>query len=220
VVLELLASGRDADVFAHEPGKVLRRYRDGSDVAHEAAVMAYLGEQGFPVPEVFEADQTDLVMERVDGPTLLKAITTGEVEMADGMWILADLLNRLHLLPGRILHMDLHPDNILLGPYGPVVIDWRNCREGPADLDTAMSALILAQVAVHPGYRLVPDLRTFLSHVHGRPQDMLPAAVEIRRTDPNLTGAELDQLAEARTFLLHGFEAVAHTRLGQQMPGM
>jgi aminoglycoside phosphotransferase (APT) family kinase protein len=215
VVLELLASGRDADVFAHERGKVLRRYRDGHDATREAVVMNHLAEQGFPVPEVFETYGADMVMERVDGPTLLEALTRGEVEIPAGMRMLASLLNRLHDLRGRILHMDLHPGNVLLGPYGPMVIDWRNSREGDADLDTAMSALILAQMAIHPAYRLVPDLRTFLSSVDGRPQDEVSLAVEIRRDDPNLTPAELEQLAEAKALLLRGFEAVAHTRLGQ-----
>jgi hypothetical protein len=35
----LLASGRDADVFAIDAQRVLRRYRDGSEVTAEAAVM-------------------------------------------------------------------------------------------------------------------------------------------------------------------------------------
>lgn len=35
----LLASGRDADVFAIDALRVLRRYRDGSEVTAEAAVM-------------------------------------------------------------------------------------------------------------------------------------------------------------------------------------
>jgi aminoglycoside phosphotransferase (APT) family kinase protein len=215
VVLELLATGRDADVFAWAPGRVLRRYRDGHDAAREAAVMAYLAAQGFPVPKVFEADGADMVLEHVHGPTLFEALTSGEIETADGMRVLAGLLNRLHTVPGHILHMDLHPGNVLLGPDGPVVIDWRNHREGDADLDTAMSALILAQVAVDPGYRVMPDLRTFLSHVDRRPQDEVTLAVELRRDDPNLTATELDRLAEAKTLLLRGFEAIAHTRLGQ-----
>ncbi|GAB3907149.1 phosphotransferase [Kibdelosporangium lantanae] len=214
-MLELLATGRDADVFAYAPGRVLRRYRDGGDATREAAVMTYLADQGFPVPAVYQADGPDLVMERVDGPTLLAALTSGDVPMADGMLLLADLVNQLHATPGHVLHMDLHPDNVILGPDGPVVIDWRNSREGDADLDTAMSALLLAWVAFHPDYRIVPDLRTFLAAVRGRPRDELTLAVEIKRDDPNLTHAEVFRLDAARDFLLRGFEAVAHSRLGQ-----
>ena len=50
-----LASGRDADVFAIGTARVLRRYRDGGDVAGEAAVMAYVGGLGYPVPNVYAA---------------------------------------------------------------------------------------------------------------------------------------------------------------------
>ncbi|MFI0517473.1 phosphotransferase [Streptomyces sp. WSLK1-5] len=66
------------------------------------------------------------------------------------------LLHRLHSVPARvsadpanrILHLDLHPDNVMLTSGTPVVIDWRNTEEGPPGLDWGMSALILAQVAV------------------------------------------------------------------------
>jgi uncharacterized membrane-anchored protein len=47
-----------------------------------------------------------------------------------------------------VLHLDLHPDNVMLTPDGPKVIDWSNAEEGAPGLDWAMSAVILAQVAV------------------------------------------------------------------------
>jgi Phosphotransferase enzyme family len=70
---ELLARGRAADVFAAGPGRVLRRYREGEphDAAVEAAVMEHARAHGFPVPEVYDAGGRDLVMARVDGPTML-----------------------------------------------------------------------------------------------------------------------------------------------------
>lgn len=54
----------------------------------------------------------------------------------------------------RVLHLDLHPNNVLLGPSGPMLIDWRNTTEGAPDIEVAVSALILAQVAVGD----LPDL--------------------------------------------------------------
>ncbi len=45
-----------------------------------------------------------------------------------------------------ILHQDLHPESVLITGAGLVVIDWCNARTGPADLDTALSAL--AQPAI------------------------------------------------------------------------
>ncbi|MET8042914.1 phosphotransferase [Micromonospora sp. NPDC005215] len=173
-----LASGRDADVFAIDDRRVLRRYRKGGDVAAEAAVMAYVGSLGFPVPAVYEARGTDLVMERLDGRTMLSALIAGELDALAAADCLADLHRRLHALPprlgerdgdgdgdgdgDRILHLDLHPDNVMLTSRGPVLIDWRNATEGPADLDVALSAVILAQVAVDREHPLAPPAATLL----------------------------------------------------------
>jgi hypothetical protein len=52
-VNEPFAAGREADVFALDDGRVLRRYRTGADATGEAEVMAYAAGLGFPVPEVF-----------------------------------------------------------------------------------------------------------------------------------------------------------------------
>ncbi|MBA2773344.1 MAG: phosphotransferase, partial [Nocardioidaceae bacterium] len=114
-----LASGRDADVFVIDAHQVLRRYRDGGDVTPEATIMVYVTEFGFPTPTVYEASGTDLVMERLDGPTMSQALAAGDLDVHAGGALLADLHSRLHALPPRlsadpahrILHLDLHPDN-------------------------------------------------------------------------------------------------------------
>jgi tRNA A-37 threonylcarbamoyl transferase component Bud32 len=208
-----LASGRDADVFAMGEGRVLRRYRDGGDVAVEAAVMGYLGGCGFPVPAVYRADGPDLVMERVVGPTLLTALVSGEVDPGAGGRILADLHDRLRTVPARVsqtpgvrvLHMDLHPDNVLLGPRGPVVIDWCNTREGEHDLDVAMSALIIAQAAVGArGDRAAlarAVLSAFLRAADGEPLRELDNALAVRRRDPNMSDQEIADLPLAVTLV-------------------
>src|SRR5689334_6907156 len=134
-----LASGRDADVYALDGGCVLRRYRDGSDVTAEAEVMRHVAEFGFPVPIVYGATGADMVLERLDGTTMLHAITSAAIGVEEAAATLADLHRRLHEVPpmhgtgpdSRILHLDLHPDNVMLSSRGPVVIDWRNAREGP-----------------------------------------------------------------------------------------
>lgn len=212
----LLASGRDADVFAIDDDRVLRRYRNGGDVAAEATVMAYVAERGYPVPEVYEAAETDLVMERLDGPTMGQALIAGDLEVQQGGLVLADLHSRLHDLPARldsdpgvrILHLDLHPENVMLSRRGPVVIDWRNATEGPPDLDLALSALIIAQVATDEA-RGVGEMATalmtaFLRHAGGDPLNLLDRAVEIRRADPALTGEEVDRLAVAEALVRAG----------------
>jgi aminoglycoside phosphotransferase (APT) family kinase protein len=54
----------------------------------------------------------------------------------------------------RLCHGDFHPFNVLLGPYGPVVIDWNNAHVGDPLEDVARSELILREFAVSvPVYR-------------------------------------------------------------------
>ena len=50
----LLATGRDSDIFEYGPGLVLRRSREGHSMAMEARTMAFMREQGYPVPAVEE----------------------------------------------------------------------------------------------------------------------------------------------------------------------
>jgi aminoglycoside phosphotransferase (APT) family kinase protein len=169
--VQLIASGRDSDVFGYADGLVLRRYRDGRSAEGEAATLRAVADLGYPVPVVHEATGPDIVMERVDGPTLAEALVAG-LAPDEGGALLADLHDRLHALawpgaaPGEaLLHLDLHPLNVILRGSDPVVIDWSNARPGPAALDVAMTAL--------------------------------PAAEALRRQDPNQSGAELAALSRA-----------------------
>jgi streptomycin 6-kinase len=209
--MEFLASGRTADVYAIDEYRVLRRYRDGYPVAAEAAVMEYVGGLGYPVPKVFAASGADLDMERVTGPTLVEAIVAGEVDLTEAVRILADLHARLHALPGRsdpelrVLHLDLHAENIVMSPHGPIVIDWRNATDGPPGLDVAMTALIMAEVAVDPDHpvRLAAGaaVALFVPAAGGVAADLLDRAVAMRAANPTLSGAEKDRLARAAALI-------------------
>lgn len=209
--MQPFASGRDADVYPLDDRRVLRRYRLGGDVTPEAEVMTYVRTHGLPAPAVYEADGADLVMQRLTGPTLLAALLAGEVPPPASAEILADLHTRLHALPprrsadpaARILHRDLHPDNVILTPGGPVLIDWRTATEGPPDLDVAITALILAEATVgsHLPEQLVPTARQvladFLDRAGGDPVSQLDGAVAYRSGDPNLSAQERQRLTRA-----------------------
>lgn len=177
-------------------GRVLRRFRHDGDVTAEAALMVRLRESGFPVPEVYEAAGADLVMERVPGPTLVAAIRNGDKEIGEAVAIMLDLHERLRA--HRVLHLDLHPDNVLLGPDGPVLIDWTNSAEGPPELDAAVSALILAQEAVS-GSELagLADelLAVFATRIDAITE--LDRAVQFRRVNPTMSARELADLDRA-----------------------
>jgi aminoglycoside phosphotransferase (APT) family kinase protein len=210
--VELIARGRDADVFALDAGTVLRRYRAGGDTAREAAVMRHVAGHRYPVPRVYQAAGPDLVLERVRGPSLLAALASGEVAVRAGAELLVDLHRRLHALPPRpdagqgVVHLDLHPDNVLLGPAGPVVIDWRNARDGPPELDLAVTALIMALVATggeHPMAGPAAEMLSAFAHAaDGDLSSGVPGAVALRRDDPNLSAGEKARL-QAAAALIH-----------------
>jgi RIO-like serine/threonine protein kinase len=120
--VELIGSGRDSDVFAHGPGTVLRRYRDGRSAEAEAEVVSRLHGLGYPVPAVQAVVGPDLVMERVDGVTMAERLLAGDLPLETGGEMLAALHDRLHALPwpgGQpLLRLDLHPENVLMGRAG------------------------------------------------------------------------------------------------------
>ena len=151
----LIASGRAADVFDLGDGTVLRRYRTVSpDIELEARIMAYVAERGFPVPAVHSADGVDLVMDRIDGPTMFERIVASPwkalwyarvlarlqrqlARTAAPEWLLASTADTSHAQ--SVLHLDLHPMNVIISPGGPVVIEWTNAAGGPAGFDAALT---------------------------------------------------------------------------------
>ncbi|MEU9761226.1 phosphotransferase [Streptomyces sp. NPDC001834] len=162
---ELLGAGRTADVYALDENWVLRRNRDGLDATHEWAVMSYLSAHGYPVPRLGPRDAAtascDLVLRRLTGPTMLASLESGDLSTSEAATVLAGLLGELHTVPARlsphpddrILHLDLHPGNVMLTPGGPVVIDWSGTAEGAPALDRAMTALLLARTTIDPRVR-------------------------------------------------------------------
>lgn len=50
----------------------------------------------------------------------------------------------------EICHGDLHPDNIILSPKGPVVIDWLNARRGNKLLDLARTSIMIKYGHIPP----------------------------------------------------------------------
>lgn len=131
--------------------------------------MAYLHDHGYPVPAVHDVsdDERDLVMERVDGPTMVDHLASRPWEIRRQGRSLAHLHRALHSIPapdflGRaavgtgeaIVHMDLHPLNVLVGPHGPVVIDWTNAGRGDPMVDMGL-AYVLMSVGTIPGGRVM-----------------------------------------------------------------
>ncbi|MFF3888000.1 phosphotransferase [Streptomyces sp. NPDC001914] len=206
----LLGSGRSADVYEIDEAWVLRRDRAGwGDAAAEAAVMQHVRSHGYPVPGGRAATRGDLVMERLSGPTMLEAFGQGLLSAQEAGLTLARLLRKLHAVPARlsddpavrVLHLDLHPDNVMLTPDGPKVIDWSNAEEGAPGLDWAMSAVILAQVAV--GGESIGDVagETLEALLDGNEDQVTEAGLveagRRRAANPTMSTREVELLGEA-----------------------
>jgi aminoglycoside phosphotransferase (APT) family kinase protein len=187
----VIAAGRASEILDLGDGRVLRRFKRGGNPKREAAIMRHAAEHGFPAPEVLEVHDDALVLERVEGPTMLTDVRRRPWHMARAAQRLAELHVRLHEIPfegERLLHLDLHPDNVLLSPEGPVVIDWTNARVGDPALDVALTWVICATSGGLPGRVFT---RLFLRHVDRHAaQRALADAVAFRLADPNVTDAE------------------------------
>jgi aminoglycoside phosphotransferase (APT) family kinase protein len=186
----VVGRGRAADVYDVGGGRVLRRYRDTPNhrmdadalVAKEAAVMRHLRVNGYPVPEVFDAAGADLVMERLDGVTMLADLKAHPWRARRHADTMVDLHRRLVAVPvdgvagpagplaarfepaEAIVHLDFHPDNVMLTARGPVVFDWTNAALGPAAADVAHAWIVAATSTVEGPWWL----RTVGARVRGR----------------------------------------------------
>jgi len=210
----LLASGRDSEIFDYGPGLVLRRSRSRRSMEKEATTMRYVIERGYPAPRVEElsADGCELVMERIAGPTMLEELQKRPWTYRRHAATLASLHRRLHELPAPdwipaplgdgacLLHLDLHPLNVILAPRGPVVIDWTNAARGSAATDVALTWILMAAAEIPgPRWRTVLDsimrasfVRAFLRHFdRASVRAALPAVVEWKSRDRNIRPTEV-----------------------------
>ena len=183
-----LGAGRVSSVHAFDGGRVLRL---GGRPEHEALVMSHARSHGYPVPAVHEVRPDGLVLERIEGPTMLDDLRRRPWRLRAHALLLAVLHERLHAIPyedASLLHLDLHPDNVLLSRSGPVVIDWTNAEAGEPALDVALTWTILATSGGRVG-RLFG--RLFVAAFdRGEILRSLPDAAAYRAADPNVTEPE------------------------------
>jgi aminoglycoside phosphotransferase (APT) family kinase protein len=162
-------------------------------------VIEHARRHGFPVPRVVEIQENALVLERIEGRRMSTEIFRHAWRARRYVDVFAALHRRLHRIPapaelasaGRgetLIHLDFHPENILMSPHGPIVIDWTNARRGDPALDVAMTWVILATSAGLPGRLVVPR---YLAHFDADETfGALSAAAARRLDDPNVTDRE------------------------------
>jgi aminoglycoside phosphotransferase (APT) family kinase protein len=214
----LLASGRDGDIFEFGPGRVLRRAKSGRVIEGEARIIAYAREHGYPVPEIYDvlSGGTEIVMERIEGPMMADEIMHAPWTMARYCRELADLHDRLHVIPApdwlpdmggdRLVHLDLHPLNVMMTKSGPIVIDWTNAGRGDPLLDVGFTFLLLTCPRV-PGSNLKNAAlrpirhvlaRAFVKRYRGHALDVqLAHAAELKALDGNMAPEEVAAIERA-----------------------
>jgi tRNA A-37 threonylcarbamoyl transferase component Bud32 len=214
---ELLGTGRTADVYSVGLRRVLRRYRDGRDASKEAEAMRYLFKKGYPVPEVFDVSGPDIVMAHLSGTTMLKTMARKPLQIPEMAKTLVRLQTRLNALapppfldvkfgePTGIIHLDLHPDNIMMTNSGPVVIDFANIAAGPASADVAQSWIIMVTSTI-PGSapeRYASNIgrnkfvKNFLKHSDVEfTNELFQSVAEARKLNPNTSDVEKTRIDE------------------------
>ena len=216
-----LAEGRDSEIFEHGKGKVLRVARSGRSLVTEAEIMRYVRLRGYPCPDVHDAGEGYLVMDRLDGPTMMQSAGSFPYPLHRSGRLLAELHHRLHRIPAppgistapipgdRLVHRDLHPMNVMMTSEGPMVIDWANASAGDPASDVAVTWVLLVcgtapmagidRVIVPVGRRVL--LRAFLGHVDTvAARGAIPAVVENRLTDPAMSPDEHARMRRLATW--------------------
>jgi aminoglycoside phosphotransferase (APT) family kinase protein len=176
--------------------------------------MDYVRRHGYPSPAVEELqdDDTAMVLERVEGASMVDVLRRRPWTVRHQGRVLADLHRRLHAISApewlpeapcgqgeQLLHMDLHPLNVLIGPAGPVVIDWTGASRGEAGVDVALAWVLMSAGGI-PGGRVAAAVlglgRSLLvgSFLGGVEVDgarrLLPEVVEWKCQDPHMSSAE------------------------------
>ncbi len=209
---EPIATGRAADVYDLGDGTVLRRYRAGADTETEARAMTWLNDQGLPVPRVHRASGTDIVMDRAGGVTMLADLVRRPWRSARHARLLARLQRSVNSLaapdwfPRRtgvpsgdsVLHLDLHPMNMLVDGDAATIIDWTNLSAGERSFDAAVSYVMMSAFET-TGWRARTAQRVLVetfarAHGWGTIDATLGAAARYRLADPNVTAGERERL--------------------------
>ena len=153
-------------------------------------------------------------MDRVDGPTMMDPMMKRPWAMPRLAGVLADLHDALHRIPApdwlpqlddgdRVLHLDLHPLNVLMSRRGPIVIDWSNAARGDALTDVA-STYVLLTAPNMPGPKLLRTAvqpvrlglgRSFTRRYRGPELDArIAVAAELKTLDSNMAPDEVEAL--------------------------
>jgi aminoglycoside phosphotransferase (APT) family kinase protein len=161
--VELIASGRTAEVFAWDDGRVLKLDRPEWNglAAMEAAALAIVTAAGVPAPRPYEmvmvGDRHGLVLERIDGPMLREVIASAsesDLEALAWTWVEMHASLNTRDVPGLPDLVSSIGDGIRASGLAPGVID--DLVALLAELDDGRR--VLCHFDLHPGNVIVgPD---------------------------------------------------------------
>jgi aminoglycoside phosphotransferase (APT) family kinase protein len=138
-------AGRVGMVCRHVVGEAMLRLMPGRPwlLGHWAAVLASLHAQIHKVRAEAPVPQTEWFRAMLDRAAALPE------------HLRRAALRRLESLPGgeALCHGDFHPDNVLLSPDGPVIIDWDSATVGNPMADVAATVLMLRTARPTPAAR-------------------------------------------------------------------
>jgi uncharacterized protein (TIGR02172 family) len=194
----LIGRGFTADVYAWEPGRVVKLFhpaRPEAKVELECRVARAVHAAGLPAPAVFDLLEIDgrrgMVMEHVEGVSLFKQVQARPWKLPGAVRQLAELHAKIHQhsapaeLPSQrewivagieaaadlstnekrqaqrcladlpdgttLCHGDFHPENVILTPRGPLIIDWSRATRGHPLCDVACTCRLF-QTAQMPAW--------------------------------------------------------------------
>ncbi len=159
----LINVGSEWELRHYGPDHVVRTSTQDLDLSREAEALEILASTGFPVPRLAQRLSTSsLVIERIDGPTMLEDLTSRPWTLSRHAKNLARLHKALGKIPaptdwesvsdgGSIVHLDLHPGTIKMNNGSPVVLNWNRSARGSSSFDAAVTYVILRTAESNSG---------------------------------------------------------------------
>jgi hypothetical protein len=193
-------------IVSRPPGGGAIREKDAITIAKAS---------NYPAPNIVgELPDGSIILETLEGSTMLKDLTSRPWRIHQHAKTLAQLHRKLgdieappswpQVCPGSsILHLDLHPGNVLITTNGPVVVNWNTVARGSASFDAALTYVMLRTGETDSKLfaRLVINIfrktfAQFFAKAFGKEQieKYLREAAELRLLNTNLSATERERV--------------------------
>jgi Ser/Thr protein kinase RdoA (MazF antagonist) len=213
--VELIASGRTAEVFAWDDGRVLKLDRPEWNglVAMEAAALAMVTAAGVPAPRPYErvmvGDRHGLVLERIDGPMLREVIASADASDLDALaltWTELHASLNTAVVAGLPDLVSSIAEGIRSSGLAPAVVD--ELLALLADLDDGRRSL--CHFDLHPGNVIVGRDRwvviDWMTASSGPPDADLARTVLLTPRNPNANQARFEAAVRREGMRVRGLD--------------